>query len=157
MNKFDGYRYFKTIHEQLLDLKDFSFGRVSDKKTLEAIINNARTSNSFFCVDDTEEGQIIPFAGGYAERKVCFVWILKKYTKNNQSTTLEECKSIYRDIISRIIADRDKGKEGLTYIADRFPFWEIPSMIFPEATGLYFTISIGTPLALCFNPEKWQE
>ena len=135
MEPFKCYNYFEDIHARLNTLQSFQFGRVNDKNTLESVIKNARTANAFFCIDDSEDGQIMPFAGGFAERKVYFVWILQKYTKNKQAEALNQCRDIYRDLVSRIIHDRDNFLSGLTYVSDRFPFWEMQSLIFPDCTG----------------------
>lgn len=162
MEKFDCYPYFENIHARLKVLKTFKFCRVSDKNTLEDLVNNSRTSNAFFCIDDTEDGQIVPAAGGYVERRVYFVWILKKYHSKgtggmiSQDEAMNACREIYRDIVSRLIHDRDQLQSGLTYMADRFSFWEIPLMLFPETAGLYFSITVDIPLSLCINPEKWK-
>lgn len=162
MDKFDCYPYFENIHTCLKALDTFKFCRVSDKNTLEDLVNNSRTSNAFFCVDDTEDGQIMPAASGYVERRVYFVWILKKYHSKgtnamiSQDEAMNTCREIYRDIVSRLITDQDKLQSGLTYMSDRFPFWEIPLMLFPETAGLYFSITVDTPLSLCINPDKWK-
>lgn len=162
MDKFDCYPYFEKVHARLKALDTFKFCRVSDKNTLEDLVSNSRTSNAFFCVDDTEDGQIVPVAGGYVERRVYFVWILKKYHSKGSSSmisldeAMNSCREIYRDIVSRLITDRDKLRSGLTYMSDRFPFWEIPLMLFPETAGIYFSITVDTPLCLCINPDKWK-
>lgn len=162
MDKFNCYQYFEGIHSSLKELESFKFCRVSDKKTMEELISNSRTANAFFCVDDTEDGQIMPTAGGYVERRVYFVWILKKYHSKSvvgmlsQDETMKYCRYIYQNIVSKIIFDKDHCRSGLTYISDRFPFWEIPLMLFPETGGLYFSITVDTPVNLCINPDNWK-
>lgn len=162
MDKFNAYPYFEAIHEKLKQLEGFRFCRVSDKNTLEELISNARTATAFFCVDDTEDGQIMPSAGGYVERRIYFVWILKKYNSKgsagmlNQDETMNYCRDVYRNIVSRLINDRDQCLAGLTYVSDRFPFWEIPLMLFPEVAGLYFSITVDTPVSLCMNHDNWK-
>lgn len=162
MDKFNAFQYFEQIHNSLKTLKGFHFCRVSDKKTMEDLIHSSRKEEAFFCVDDTEDGQIMQKAGGYVTRRVYFVWILKKYFSRgssgmiNQDEAMQYCRNIYEDIVSKIITDKDKQNAGLTYVETRFPFWEIPHMIFPEAAGLYFSITVDTPMNLCLKPENWE-
>ena len=162
MEQFKALEYFQDIKNRLKLLEGFEFCRISSKETMEELLDNARSKEAFFCIDDTEDGQTLPSAGGYVERRVYVVWILKKYRSRGTQAmqdlhgTMELCREIYRDILSKIISDKGTGSAGLTYVSDRFPFYEVPLMLFPEVAGIYFMLTVDIPICLVMKPESWR-
>jgi hypothetical protein len=126
---------------------------------MEEVIRNFKSGNAYFCIDDTEDGYLIQNNAGYMERRQYVLFILKKYPFNDmaaQHEALNECRTIYRQVVKKLIRDRRRLENDLTYLKlDRIPFYEFPGYVLTGCTGLYFMITVDIPTELCYDNDEW--
>jgi hypothetical protein len=158
---FDAYNYFEQIcsTNKLTSAGKYKFCKVSGMSYMEEVIQKFKTEKAYFCVDDTEDGNIIQQGGGYVERRQYVVFLIKKFAfgkMDEQHTALDECRQIYRQIVKKLIRDRRFLENEMTYLkVDRIPFYEIPGYFISGCTGLYFMITIDIPTELCYDDNDW--
>ena len=162
MEKFNAYNYFKLIHEEMPELQGFEYGRAADRDNLVDIVQQARLGDAFFSLDDTDNGRVINLHGGYFDRRVYVLFLLKKFTMRagdtmgNSARVLDECRTIFHKTISKLIHDKSLSLNGLDYMNENFDYYELPLELFPEAAGLYFMITVDHPLNLCYH-DLWPQ
>lgn len=160
-NMFDAYAYLDDVKNRLPELATFKMCRVSSRSEMEEMVDSVRTENAWLCVDDSDNGKTMNIAGGYVDRRVFFAFILQKYdtrTKeamNNQAIVMENARTIYKKILTKLIHDKESMSFGLTNMRDDFQYYELPSDVMPGVAGLYFAITVDTPVDLCYNPNDW--
>jgi hypothetical protein len=158
---FDAYNYFEEIcrKNKITAAGKYRFCKVSGLTHMEEVIANFRTERAYFCVDDTENGNLIQQGGGYVERRMYTVFLLKKYgfgKMDEQHDALNECREIYRQIVKKLIRDRHFLENDMTYLRlDRIPFYEISGYFISGCTGLYFMVTIDIPTDLCYDGKDW--
>ncbi|MDR1339255.1 MAG: hypothetical protein LBK58_04285 [Prevotellaceae bacterium] len=158
---FDAYSYFEEIcrKNKITAVRKYKFCRVTGISYMEEMILKFKSEKAYFCVDDTEDGNMIRQGGGFVERRQYTVFLLKKYDFNKmgeQHAALNECREIYRQIVKKLIRDRRLLENDMTYLRlDRIPFYEIPGYFISGCTGLYFMITIDIPVDLCYNGDEW--
>lgn len=163
MEQFEAYSYFNNVQLSLNLTKDFHFARISDPASMEEVLSNFTKHKEFFCIDDTNDGTTFEAGGGFFERRIYIVHLIKSYslkTKDamtQQKVALEQCRQIYRKVVSKLIADKESNLNGLTYLNTRIPFYEYPGYMFNGATGIYFIVSIDVPTDLCYKSADWDE
>lgn len=163
MDQFEAYSYFNNIQLSLKLTKGFHFARISDPTSMEEVINNFTKYQEFFCIDDTNDGVTVEIGGGFFERRIYIVHLIKNYSlkkkdsMTQQKVALEQCRQIYRKVVSKLIADKEANLNGLRYLNTRIPFYEYPKYMFTGATGIYFIVSLDVPTDLCYKPEDWDE
>lgn len=152
--------YFETLCNQLIATKtNFKFCRVSGLSQLEDVLTNWTKNKAFMAVDDSDDGTTISTGSGYFNRRTIVVIILKKFNILNMTereTILNECRIIYKSIISRLLKDSQKV-EGLMYLDKmRIPYHEVPGQFAGGTCGLYFTITVDEPINLIYNESDWE-
>ncbi len=158
---FDAFQYFENLSKtnKLATSGSYKFCRVTGISNMEEVITNFKKEKAYFCVDDTEDGNIIHAGGSYWERRQYTVFLLKKYTFGNmeeQHLALNECRQIYRQIVKKLILDRSHLQNEMTYLKlDHIPFYEIPGYFISGCTGLYFMVTIDIPTDLCYDESEW--
>ena len=158
---FDAYTYFQEICNSLkLTAATYKFTRSTGLPYMEEVLWNFKTQTAFFCVDDTNDGTTIRGAGGgFFDRRMYVVYLLKRYKLNDmtaQHAALEETRSIYRSIQSKLVLDRAALANNMTYLQlERLPYYEIPGAAFNGATGVYFMITVDTPKNLQYDASEW--
>jgi hypothetical protein len=162
MANFDAYNYFEEICEKnkITSAGKYKFCRVTGISYMEEVIQKFKSESSYFCIDDTEDGNLIQVSGGgFMERRQYTVFLLKKYPFNNmiaQHEALNECRQIYRQIVKKLIRDKVFLENEMTYLKlERIPFYEIPGYFISGCTGLYFMITIDIPTELCYDGNEW--
>ena len=162
---FDAYKYFEKIWKtnKITAAGGYKFCKVSGMSYMENVIQNFRKETAYFCVDETEDGNIMQQGNGsgYMERRQYTIFLLKKFGINkmdDQHEALQECRNIYRQIVKKLIRDKRFLEEQMTYVhLDRIPFYEIPGYFISGCTGLYFMITIDIPTNLCFDGNEWND
>ena len=158
---FDAHKYFEDIclRNKITAANKYRFCKVTGLSYMEEVILKFKSEKAYFCIDDTEDGNIVKQGGGYVERRQYTVFLLKKYNLNKmdeQHEALNECREIYRQIVKRLIRDRRFLENDMTYLhVDRIPFYEIPGYFISGCTGLYFMITIDIPTELCYDGDEW--
>jgi len=159
---FNAHEYFKNICETNKKTKtgNYRFCRITGISHMEEVIQNFQKEKAYFCIDDTEDGNIIEKGGGYFERRQHTVFLLKKYAFNKmdeQHDALNECRQIYRQIVKKLIHDRRLLENEMTYLhVDRIPFYEVPGYFISGCTGLYFMVTVDIPTDLCYDSDEWE-
>ncbi|MDR2913431.1 MAG: hypothetical protein LBV74_01115 [Tannerella sp.] len=161
---FNSYDYFAEIcaKNKLTVAGNYKFCRVTGLGNLEEVIQNFKREQAYFCIDDTNDGTTFQGAGGgYFERRMYIVYIMKKYPLNDmqaQHAALEECRRIYRSVCSKLVFDRSRLLNSQIYLnTDRIPYYEMEGYAISGVTGLYTMISIDEPVNLCYNANDWTE
>jgi len=158
---FDAYAYFEKIcrTNKITAENHYRFCRVTGLSNMEEVLQNFKSEQAYFCVDDTEDGTMIHQASAWFERRQYTLFLLKKYAfaqMDEQCEALKECRSIYRQIIKKLIFDRRFLENEMTYLQiDRIPFYEIPGYFISGCTGIYFMITIDLPTDLCYDGKEW--
>ena len=154
---FDPVTYMQQLHGQLNLLKDkYLFTKVSGLNALEGVLENSKRHKYFFAVDDSQDGTTFRGAGaGYFERRPYTVFILGKAEYGDmdaRATVLEEAKTIYRHLISRMIKD----KLAIPVInLERIQFYEVPPAFATGCSGLYFIFNVENPVSLVYDAGAW--
>ncbi|WP_372775662.1 hypothetical protein [Mangrovibacterium sp.] len=152
---FNPIPYLQQLHGQLNLLKDkYKFVKVSGLNALEGILENSRREKYFFAVDDSQDGTTFR-NGGYFERRPYTVFILGKADYGNmeqRAAVLEEAKTIYHHIMSRLIKDKNSIQ---VLDLERVRFYEVPPAFATGCSGLYFIFNVENPVNLVFDAEAW--
>lgn len=152
--------YFQTLSSKLKATKtNYSFCRVSGINHLEDVLLKGQRHKAFFAVDDSDDGVTIQSNGGYFNRRAIVVYILKKYKITDmveRETALNECRSIHKSILTKLIKDSNEVNELLFFDKRRIPYHEVPGMFAAETTGLYFILTIEEPINLVYDATEWE-
>ncbi len=153
---FDPVAYMQILHDQLIITKDkYKFVPVSGVGNLEGILENSRRHKYFFAVDDSQDGTTFRGAGGYFERRPYTVFIVGKADYGDmqkRGEVMEEAKTIYRHLVSRLIKD----KLQLPVIdLERIRFYEVPPAFATGCSGLYFVFNVENPVNLVYDAAAW--
>jgi hypothetical protein len=159
---FDAHHYFKSICEtnKLLLSGKYQFCRVTGLSNMEEVIQKFQSAKAYFCIDDTDDGTLLSNHGsGFFERRSHTIFILKKFPYNNmeqQHNALTECRAIFRQIMKKLIHDRQKLLDSMTYLRlDSTPWHEFPGFVISGCTGIHFEVTIDIPVDLCYNGNEW--
>lgn len=154
---FDPIAYMQTLHSKLKLTKDkYKFCRVSGLSALEEVLDSFKRDKFFFAVDDSQDGITFRGAGaGYFERRPYTVFILGKADYGNmdqRSAILTEAKSIYRNLLSKLIKD----KLAIQVIdMQSIRFFEVPPAFAFGSAGIYFIFTVENPVNLTYDAESW--
>lgn len=154
---FDPIAYMEQLHQQLkLTRTKYKFVKVSGVANLEGILENSRGNKHFFAIDDSQDGTTFRGAGaGYFERRPYTVFILGKADYADMDArriVLEEAKTIYRKLLSRLIKD----KLSIPVLdMQRIQFYEVPPAFATGCSGLYFIFHVENPVTLVYDAADW--
>jgi hypothetical protein len=160
---FDAHSYFEEVclKNRLSVGGGYRFCRVTGQSHMEEVIQHFRTEKAYFCIDDTENGHLMQTGGGYMERRTYTVFLLKKFPFGDmkaQHAALNECRQLYRQIMKKLIRDRRRLENEMTYLKmDSIPFYEIPGYFISGCTGLYFMVTVDIPVELCYDGTEWSD
>lgn len=154
---FDPVAYMMDIHGKLkATMTKYKFTKVSGVDNLEGVLQNSRHESYFFAVDDSEDGITFRGAGGgFFERRQYTVFILGKAKYGDmtkRAEVLDEARSIYRSIVTRII--KDKGTIPIIN-TEQIRFFEVPPAFATGCSGLYFNFSVENAIDLVYNAADW--
>lgn len=162
MIQFDTHTYFEKEIRDKMKLTvngGYQYCKVTSMQHMEEVIENFRYHTAFFAVDDTEDGFTFQTGGGYMDRKTIVVYIMKQYRlgdMNSQVSALDECKTIYKNVLKKLIRDKSKLQNEMVYlVTERIPYNEIPGIFANDCTGLFFTIPVNIPTDLSYKDEEW--
>lgn len=162
-NSFNAYDYFEKIctKNKLARSGQFEFCRVTGLEGMEEALNNFRKTETFFCIDATNDGSTVQVNGGFFKRRVFTVFLLKRYKFGDMSAhqeALNICRTLFDQICSRMLLDREILLGDLIYLnTDRIHFREMEKYFLSGCAGIYFMIDIDEPLDLSYEPEQWYD
>lgn len=162
-NLFDAYAYFGDIcaRNKLAQEHSFRLCRCTGLEGLQEAVDQFRTASAFFCIDDTTDGATFQRGGGFFQRRVFTVFLLKRYMFNNMVSRMEAltiCRRLYAQVYSRLLLDSERLLNDYTYLnADRVSFREVADYFLNGCTGLYFMFDVDEPVDLSYEQEEWIE
>lgn len=154
---FDPVAYMQTLCNQLnATAGKYTFARVSGIAALEEVLENSRRSNSFFAIDDSEDGITFRGAGAtYFERRPYTVFLVAKAEYGDmdaRASVLAETRAIYRSILSRLIKD----KRTITVLdCENIRFFEVAPAFATGCAGIYFIFYVENPVNLVYDATAW--
>lgn len=160
-NTFDAYSYFEDLHKKnkLLQEYGFSFNRVSGIRGLEEVVSKMKFNRAFLAIDDTNDGAIAQYGGGYFRHRVFTVFLFRKARAGNMddyAETKDICRKIQNQICSRMIQDSQELENNLIYMnTSKLQFKEIERYMLDGAYGLYFMFDVKEPQDLKYNKDEW--
>lgn len=159
---FDIENYFKTLHlgNKLAHEKGFYFCTCSGIESLQGPLQKYRTERAFFCVDDTNDGSLIRGRnGGWFKNRTMTVFLLHRYKAadmNDRSEKLAICRELFRQIISKMLVDKDDLSNEMIYLqTENVLSREFGQYFMSGCTGLYFMIDIAEPVDLLYSATEW--
>lgn len=159
---FNYIAYFQDLHEHnvLAQAKSFQFCTCSGPNQLQGALEQFRTANAFFIVDDTCDGRITRQRnGGYFNARVLMVYLLHRYnlkSMDSYQTALNTCRALLQQLMSRMIIDEDALSNEMVYLrTDSLRTNEIGQYFLNGCTGLYFRVEVYEPVDLTYDAAQW--
>ncbi len=159
---FKAEEYFGSLcaANRLAVSNSFRFCTCSGIESLEGPLDRFKTDSAFFCLDDTNDGQLFRGAGGgWFKRRTFTVFFLHRYTFDDEAdraAKLAICRDLFRQVISRMIVDADRMENELVYLhTENVMARELGQYFMNGCTGLYFMIDVSEPVNLVFDPDEW--
>ncbi|MBD5379593.1 MAG: hypothetical protein HDR74_06865 [Bacteroides sp.] len=160
---FDAVKYFEDIckKNRLAQEHKFQFCTCSGIETLQEPLDKFRTTNAFFCVDDTNDGALFRGrAGGWYKKRTFTVFLMHRYTFNDMKQYAERigwCRELLNQIVSKLIIDVDDLSNDMVYLdTGNILCREFGQYVLNGCTGLYFMVDVTEPVDLTFKAEQWQ-
>ncbi len=159
---FNAEEYFSSLcnNNVLASEHGFRFCTCSGIESLQGPLDEFRTANAFFCLDDTNEGQLYRGrSGGWYKRRTFTLFIMHRYTYGDETdrvTKLGICRVLLRQLLSRMIIDADDKQNELVYLhTESVLSREFGQYFMNGCTGLYFLIDVDEPVDLKYVEEEW--
>lgn len=162
---FDAFAYFKKLGEsnKLAKEKGFLTGFCSGIGGMQDLMRNFRKADCYILVDDTTTQSTYSQGVSYFRKDVYTIFVVAGYREDDMKDRhdkLNLCRTIFRQLHSRIIHDRDEMVYGdsLEYLqVEKVYSTELPRYFMNGVTGLYFMISNEEPIDLQYDAEEWIE
>ncbi len=154
----DMIAYFNTICNTLkLTAGKYTFCKVTGLANLEEVLFGDRKNKYWMAIDKSQDGNT--FRGGNAsffEKRFHTVFLLFRINdrKNEYDDKMEEVRTIYRKIHSKLIRDRNTGVAGLQNIDLDIRFNEI-EYIGNDCAGLMFHVTNDEATNLVYDAADW--
>ena len=146
---FDYIEYFRSLWRQnkLAQQEQFKFCTCSGIETLQGPLQQFRTANAFFCVDDTNDGATFRGRNGG--------WFMKDMA--TYTAALAKCRTLFRQLLTRMLIDEDALSNEMVYLrTESVLSRELGQYFLNGCTGLYFMVEVAEPIELTFDATEWQ-
>lgn len=160
---FDYIGYFKGLWERnkLAQAEKFKWCTCSGIETLQGPLQQFRTANAFFCVDDTNDGATFRGRnGGWFKKRTVTVFLLHRYSMKDMSsyeTALGKCRQLMQQLLTRMLMDEDTLSNDLVYLrTESVLSRELGQYFLNGCTGLYFMVEVSEPVDLTYDASEWQ-
>lgn len=160
---FDYIGYFKGLWERnkLAQAEKFKWCTCSGIETLQGPLQQFRTANAFFCVDDTNDGATFRGRnGGWFKKRTVTVFLLHRYSMKDMSsyeTALDKCRQLMQQLLTRMLMDEDALSNDLVYLrTESVLSRELGQYFLNGCTGLYFMVEVSEPVDLTYDASEWQ-
>lgn len=163
---FDGISYLTALAKanRLAADNEFFIGLCSDLHAIEPMMTNYQTEANFVLVMDTVDGSMVGGRPGWFNRRVYTMAIIARHRWDDMAdrqAKLQTCREIYRQMLSRMIVDRDEMEADDELPAflrtDNMAYREMEPYDMAGATGVVFTIRVDEPVNLEYNGEEWSD
>lgn len=160
---FDYIGYFETLWQsnKLAQTENFKFCTCSGIETLQGPLQQFRTANAFFCVDDTNDGATFRGRnGGWFKKRTVTVFLMHRYNIKSMETytaALDKCRTLFRQLLTRMLVDEDALSNEMVYLrTESVLSRELGQYFLNGCTGLYFMVEVAEPIDLTFDATEWQ-
>lgn len=161
---FDSEKYFSDLcgRNRLAKESSFQFCTCSGIESLQGPLDRFKTAKAFFCLDDTNDGQMFQGrSGGFFKKRTFTVFIMHRYTLRDEADRMRAlglCRDLFLQIMSRMLIDRDDLSNELVYLhTDNVLSRELGQYFMNGCTGLYFMIDVSEPVDLKYDESEWIE
>lgn len=160
---FDAISYLKSLGEKnkLSKANKFAVDETEGIEGLQPVMEKYRKTENFIMVDDSVDGSHDSNKVGWFNKRVYTVYILASFKDgdvSDKNSKLDMCREIYRQILSKLIADSDKYEYDLIYMrTDSIRYRELNSYNLGGMTGVIFMLAVDEPTDLEYNEEEWDE
>lgn len=159
---FDSETYFAEICERnaLARENGFTFCTCSGVNSLQGMVERFRSTKAFFCLDDTNDGNLFQGrSGGWFKKRTFTVFIMHIYdlkSMDSYSKALSLCRLLFSQIISKMLVDADDMSNEMVYLhTENILCRELGKYSLNGCTGLYFMIDVSEPVDLTFDESQW--
>lgn len=159
---FDSEKYFSSLCDRNKAARQhgFKFCTSSGIESLQGPLDRFKTDSAFFCLDDTNDGQLFRGkSGGWYKRRTFTVFLLHRYRFDDEAdraAKLAVCRALFRQVMSRMIIDADDLGNELVYLhTENVMARELGQYFMNGCTGLNFMLDVSEPVDLVFDPEEW--
>jgi hypothetical protein len=162
-NFFDYIGYFENLcrSNKLAQDLNFKFCTCSGIETLQGPLQQFRTAQAFFCVDDTNDGATIRGSnGGWFKKRTVTVFLLHRYNMKlmeSYMAALDKCRALFRQLLTRMLVDEDALNNEMVYMRTQNVLSrELGQYFLNGCTGLYFMVEVAEPIDLTFDSDEWK-
>ncbi len=161
---FDYIAYFEDLWQKnkLAQTNNFKFCTCSGIESLQGPLQQFRTTNAFFCVEDTADG--ITFRGtngGWFKRRTITVFLLRRFNikmMSDYQEALSLCRDLFQQLHSRMLIDEDDLSNDMVYLrTESLLSRELGRYFLNGCTGLYFMVEVSEPVDLTYDDSLWQD
>lgn len=159
---FDSESYFSSLcsSNRLAVENGFRFCTCSGIHSLQGPLERFRTTGAFFCLDDTNDGRMFQGKnGGWFKLRTFTVFIMRRYKAGDEpdrAAKLALCRSLFRQVMSRMLIDADDLRNELVYLhTGNVLSRELGQYFINGCTGLYFMIDVSEPVDLRYDKSEW--
>lgn len=160
---FDYIAYFEDLWQKnkLAQTNKFKFCTCSSIETLQGALQQFRTANAFFCVEDTADGMTFRGTnGGWFKRRTITVFLMHRYNIKKMSDyqdALSLCRELFQQLYSRMLIDEDALSNDMVYLrTENILSRELGRYFLNGCTGLYFMVEVSEPIDLTYDDSQWQ-
>lgn len=163
---FNGITYLLSLAKanKLATSNSFLVDICSDLHAIEPMMANYQRVANFVLVMDTVDGAMVGGHPGWFNRRVYTVAIIARHKWDDMAdrqVKLDLCREIYRQLLSRLIVDRDdfaNNSELPAFLGtDSMAYREMEPYSMAGATGVVFTLRVDEPVSLEYNGEEWSD
>lgn len=126
---------------------------------LEGVLDRFRTESRFVAVSDTCDQRITRPAGTWLRRRTYTVVILSRYKLGyikDYERALDECRELYRQLLSRFLHDLGAMQNKLLYMdLTDVKSEELGGEFLNNTTGLYFLLTVDQPIDISYKKNEW--
>ena len=159
---FNAMEYFGGLceHSKFAQSQRFKFCTCSGIESLQGPLDKFRSTQSFFCLDDTNDGAMYRGkSGGWFKQRTFTVFLLRRYRYGDEvdrAAQLSFCRELFRQITSRMIVDADDLRNEMIYLhTDNILSRELGQYFLNGCTGLYFMIDLSEPVDVKYDASQW--
>jgi hypothetical protein len=162
---FDGISYLKNMAmaNKLAKDNQFLVAECSGLQAIEPMMDNYQTSSNFIMIDDTVDGEMVSNKVSWFNRRIYTVSIIARHQYDDmedRQKKLDLCREIYRQMLTRLICDREDYERGDDLIYMRtsiIRYREMNTYAMDGATGVTFSLPVDEPTDLEYNKEEWAD
>ena len=165
---FDFISYIKKIFNEnaLAKKENFQFGTCSGINALQGAVTKIKTADAFFIADTVTTGGTVKKGPAWYQRRTFTFFILKKVKfgdEENREKTLDLCRELRRQMLSRILHDQQlvlAGSSGAAHISfdlESVASTEYSDMQLSNCCGLYAMINSDEPISLMYEEREWNQ